>query len=262
MGSRGERIDVPQAALRAGSQAVGAALGQILGVEAGAALGQALSDAGNKAVDFLRGRAASRAGRTLENVTEQIRDREARGESVRWQLKDDDAGAAIELFESMLDAAAKSAEERKCEVIANLMASVAFDLSVSTADGLLYLQRVRDASWRQLVILQYVIDPSRQDERQRMGVAMEEGDVRLKPAVEVEMFEAASGLELIGYIQEDGGVSNPLSTWRGTRKMAIEKLGPTELGESIGRMGRLDEVVSANDLEDFVNEMTIENRIS
>jgi hypothetical protein len=51
-------------------------------------------------------------------------------------------GDAPTLLEVVVEAAARSAEERKCEVIPNLYSAVLFDPETTVADTLLYLQRI------------------------------------------------------------------------------------------------------------------------
>jgi hypothetical protein len=92
--------------------------------------------------------------RTLVAVAERIKGQRKRGAIVRDDFADSANGDAAALFEAVVAAAAQSAEDRKCEVIANVYASILTEPHISIDDALLYLRRIRGSSWRQLVALQ------------------------------------------------------------------------------------------------------------
>ncbi|HSS43476.1 MAG TPA: hypothetical protein VLK37_13115 [Solirubrobacterales bacterium] len=198
-----------------------------------------------------------RVARTLSQVNEEVVKREENGEEVRPEIADPDSEGAKTVFESVVDAAAHSIEERKCEVIANLYTSIAFDASVSISNALLYVKRVREASWRQIVALRYFEDPDRRQERDQIGVAGEEGDVRIHPVLSVELAEAARSLELIGLVQQDGSVANPANTLGGGQitSGSVLHLGPTGLGATVSRLGRLSDVVTTAELDEIASAL-------
>jgi hypothetical protein len=107
----------------------------------------------------------------------------------------------------VIEAAAQSVEDRKCAVIANVYASIAFDSSITIADALLYVERIRACSWRQLVALQFLQAGGR--ERERIVAAGQEGAIDIAPALSAEFSELGLTLELIGAGIPGGRVSNP-----------------------------------------------------
>jgi hypothetical protein len=254
--------ELARAGARIGSQSLGVYLGSIIGPEAGAAIGQAVSEAAEAAVGVWQQRAQERVKRTLLLVRELMQQREADGEIARDDLGDGDNESAVALFESIVEAAAESAEERKCEVIANLYASVAFEPAVSIEDALLYLRRVRECSWRQLVALRYVEDEDRQQEREAIGAAGTEGDARIHPALGAELSELARAHELVGIGQEDGSVANPSNVLNGggiTTKSAPD-LRATGLGETVSRLGQLAGLTNNDELDAIARDLRSDQR--
>jgi hypothetical protein len=147
--------------VRVGAAGVGAYLTATLGPEGGAAAAETLAQAGEAVVGWLAERSQGRVARTLLAVSEEAAGRRSRGESLREDLANPQSGDAAALFEAVVEAAAQSAEDRKCEVIANAYASIAFDPLMSIDDALLYVRRIQDSSWRQLVALQYLLADDR-----------------------------------------------------------------------------------------------------
>ncbi|HEV2791179.1 MAG TPA: hypothetical protein VGV69_07765, partial [Solirubrobacterales bacterium] len=190
-------------------------------------------------------------------VKGEVQRRQEEGDVVRPEIADADSEGARTIFETVVDAAARSIEEKKCAVIANIYASVAFDPTVSVSDALLYVRRVRDASWRQLVALRYFEVPERQEERELIGVAGAEGEARISPALGVELSEAGRGLELIGIGQPGGAVANPSNVMNGGQitTASTTRLRATGLGETISRLGRLKEVVSEAELDEIARDL-------
>lgn len=163
----------------------------------------------------------------------------------------------------MVEAAARSIEEKKCDLIANIYASVAFDGQISADDALLYVRRIRAASWRQLVALRYVEDETRKRERELIGAAGAEGEARIHPALGIELSELAGrGLELIGIGQEDGSVSDPSSVFGGgtITSQTVARLRATGLGETISRLGRLRNLVTDEELHVIAVDLRSDKR--
>jgi hypothetical protein len=141
-----------QAGVRIGAAAAGGWLSIVLGPEAGPAIAETISEAGVAAVAFLGG---ERVSRTLIEISDEAATRIAAGEEVRTDIADPESDDASALFEAVIVAAAQSVEDRKCAVIANVYASIAFYSLITIADALLYVERIRACSWRQLVALQF-----------------------------------------------------------------------------------------------------------
>jgi hypothetical protein len=70
---------------------------------------------------------------------------------------------------------AEASRGNRIVAIANFYVSITFDSSVSIPDALLYLRRLREASWRQLIALRYFADGNRSQERELIEVALTEG---------------------------------------------------------------------------------------
>jgi hypothetical protein len=227
-------------------------LAKIFGPAAGVTMAQGLAELGEMLVGALVDWEWRRISRTLTNFKRQVDERLDAGEEVRDEIADPESPGAISVFESVIDAAARSIEEKKCDLIANVYATVTFDHAISVDDALLYLRRIRSASWRQLVALRYVEDRGRSRERELIGVAGAEGEARIHPALGTELSELAGrGLEFIGIGQEDGSVSDPSNTFGGgtiTSGM-VGRLRATGLGETISRLGRLSSLVSEDELD-------------
>jgi hypothetical protein len=237
---------------RAGAASAGALLTSTLGPEGAAATAEVLAQTGESAVGWLDDRRSGRVERTLTAVSDQVAERRAAGEIVREDFADPDNGDAAALFEAFIDAAVDSAEDRKCVVLANLYASLAFDGSASIDDALLYVKRVRDASWRQLVALQYLADESRTNERELAGVKGEEGDAKAAAPMAAEMEELAETLGLVGVGQEGGAVVAPTGTMGGGGFYtgSLSRWKPTAIGLEIASLGRLSEIVADSEIDD------------
>jgi hypothetical protein len=242
---------------RVGAAAVGAVLTSTLGPEGAAATSEALAQAGEMAVGWLQGRAAGRVRKTLEETSEQVASRRAAGESVRPDFADAKNESAAALFESVVVAAADDADDRKCKVLANVYASLAFDPAPTLDDALLYVRRIREASWRQLVALSYLADPDRAEERELAASAGNEGGVRARASMAAEMIELAEALGLVGVAQEGGSTAAPAATLGGGGFItaSLAKWTPTELGDAIVRLGRLRESVGKAELDSVAHSL-------
>jgi hypothetical protein len=223
----------------------------VLGPEGGAAVGETISQAATAAVAWLGDRKRDRVSRTLTQVSEETARRINAGEAVRPEIAEGEDAAA--LFEEVVEAAAQSVEEKKCEVIANLYASIAFDPSISVPDALLLVGRIRACSWRQLVALQFLVAGDREMERQQILVAGSEGDIDIAPILSAEFSELGSTLELIGTGIPGGRVSRPESTFGGNQitSQSVAGMTPTAVGRELIRLGRLEDAVSAEELDDL-----------
>jgi len=191
-------VDTPRrasdAVVRISAAVVGGWITTVLGPEAGAGAAESISQIATQAVGFLWQKRAERVSRTLTQVSEETTRRIEAGEAVRPEIAEGEDAAV--LFEAMVDAAADSIEQRRCRVIANVYASVAFDPDVSIPDALLYVSRIRACSWRQLVALQYLVAEDRARDREHVVVLGNEGDVDIAPVLSAEFSELASIFEL------------------------------------------------------------------
>lgn|GEM_PF-2111334 len=258
--SKGRALSIATRIAAAGS---GTYLAMLLGPAGGAVIAQALGELGDALVGKLVDWELRRVHRMLTGVRTQIDERVASGEQVRDDISDPASSGAQAVFESVVEAAARSIEEKKCDLIANFYASVAFDNTIPIDDALLYLRRIRAASWRQLVALRYVEDEARTKERELIGVAGAEGDASIHPALGTELSELAGrGLELIGIGQDDGSVSDPSSVFGGgtITSQTVGKLRATGLGETISRLGHLADLVTKGELDAIAADLRSPDR--
>lgn len=237
----------------------GTYLAMLLGPAGGVAAAQALGELGDALVGKLIDWESRRVHRMLTGVKAQIDERVSSGE----ELSNPDSPGAQAVFESIVEAAARSIEEKKCDLIANFYASVAFDKTIAIDGALLYLRRIRAASWRQLVALRYVEDETRTQERELIGAAGAEGDASIHPALGIELSELAGrGLELIGIGQDDGSVSDPSSVSGGgtITSQTVTRLRATGFGETISRLGRLADLVTEEGLDTIATDVRSSSR--
>lgn len=253
----GRAGELAKSGIRIGAAAAGSYLGAILGPEGGSGAGQALSEAGESLVDYvLDRRQKNRVTGVLQRSIEQVESRREGGEEVREEIGDLSDADAAAVFESVVDAAARSFEGKKAEAIANFYAEVAFDESVSVADALLYLRRIRDCSWRQLLALCFFSSVGRREERELIQVPLAEGDAHIHPAFEDELSEMLRALGLLGVEDNEGGVNDPSDVWGGFKaKTETGKIRPTSLGIAIARLGRLQEIVTDKELDDIAADL-------
>jgi hypothetical protein len=252
---------VVEAGIRIGAAAAGGWLFPVFGVEGGAAAAEAISEAGTAAVAYLAGRKRDRVARTLTEVSEKSRTRTEAGEKIRREIIDGDSEDAVVLFEAVVEAAALSIEERKCEVIANVYSAVAFDPTISVADALLYIARIRACSWRQLTVVQYLLDEDRSQERAAIARSDEERNVsepRRRPAAFLaELSELGATLELIGTGVPGGTAQNPNNLFGGAQvtTQSVADMTATAVGRRIADLGQLAEVISRADLDQLSAEL-------
>jgi hypothetical protein len=237
--------------IRVGAAAAGPVLTATIGPEGAAAVTEAIAQAGEQVVGWLDERRGGRIKRTLEDASEQIAVRRAKGDTVRADWSDPENGDAAALFEAVVAAAADSAEDRKCAVLANIYASLAFDSEMTIDDALLCIRRVRDASWRQLVCLAYLAAEDRQEERELAAIRGDEGEAIARSLPAAEMVELAEALGLVGVSQPNGPAAQPSATLGGGGfyTSSLRKWVPTALGHAIMRLGRVSAVVTAEDLD-------------
>jgi len=160
------KADIVRAGVRTSAAGGGAYLTRLFGPAAAAGAAQALADVGDMLVGALAGWEKRRILRTVQRFKDTVDGKTDAGVAPRPEIVDPNNPRAAELFEAVVEAAARSIEEKKCDVIANFYAAVAFDESISIDDALLYLRRIRASSWRQLVALRYFEEDSRTQERE------------------------------------------------------------------------------------------------
>jgi hypothetical protein len=249
-------------AARVAAASSGAYLATLLGPAGGAAAGQGLAELGETLVGVLVNWEWRRVHRTLLGFKDQVDNRLAAGEEIRDEIANPDCPGALSVFESVIETAARSVEERKCDLIANLYAAVAFDPTVSPEDALLYLRRIRVASWRQLVALRYFEDERREEERRIIAADGDEGAARIHPSLEAELSEAARTLELIGIGQDGGSVANPSNTMGGGQiiSSSAARVCAAGLGLTISRLGQLPNLVTEEELDAIALDLRFDNR--
>ncbi len=111
--------------------------------------GRAAAASATNAAGYLAGRKQDRVARTLTKVVEEVERRTKAGDEVRGDIANDDSDDAV-LFESVVDAAAQGIEEKKCEVIANVYAAIAFESTIPIVDAFLYIResgKLHGANW-------------------------------------------------------------------------------------------------------------------
>lgn len=242
---------------RVSAASIGSGLTAVLGPEAGAAVAASISEAATAAIGWLEERAMQRVSDTLTAVSDEVARRIEAGEKVRDDFSGGDAGPGVPVFEAVIEAVARSAEDRKCVVIANALVSIAFAPAISIDDALLYVRRIRDSSWRQLVTLQYLQADDRADERRRIASRDEEGNQEgldeIAPALSAELSELAGTLELIGAGIPGGRIQNPSNVFGGGQvsSQSVARLTPTALGREIARIGDLEHVVREDELDEL-----------
>lgn len=238
--------------VRVGAPAAAPLLAATIGPEGAAAVSEAIAQVGEQAVGWLDERRGGRIKRTLEDASEQIADRRDHGDVVRGDWSDPQNGDAAALFEAVVAAAADSAEDRKCAVIANIYASLAFDAEPTIDDALLFIRRVREASWRQLVCLAYIGDEGRREERELAAVRGNEGQAVARSLLAAEMVELAEALGLVGVSQENGPAVQPSATLGGGGfyTSSLAKWVPTALGHAVIGLGQLSAAVTDRDLDE------------
>lgn len=254
------------AGVRVSAAAAGGYLSTVLGPEAGAAVAETISEAGIQAVGWLEGRAADRVTKTLSAVSDAVARRIAEGEQIREELRDQDNEDALALFGSVIEAAARSAEDRKCIAIANAYTSIAFDPEISIEDALLLVRRIKDASWRQLVALVYLSAEDRAHERFKLFNAGTGGEVEIRPALIAELTEMSETLGLVGLKNSDGRVGPPSSSGAGDfSSPALSKSlragwAASPLGEELLRLASLNDVVQGDELDDLAESLAVSPR--
>ena len=246
---------------RVSAASIGSGLAAVLGPEAGAAVAATISEAATTAIGWLEERAKQRVSETLTAVSDEVARRIEAGEKVRDDFSGGDAGPGVLVFEAVIEAAARSTEDRKCVVIANALVSIAFDTTISIDDALLYVRRIRDSSWRQLVALQYLQTEDRADERRRIASRDEEGNQEgldeIAPALSAELSELAGTLELIGVGIPGGRIQNPSNVFGGGQvsSQSVARLTPTALGREIARIGDLGHIVREDELDELATSL-------
>lgn len=247
-----------QAVVRVAGAAVGGFLSTVIGPEAGAAAGQAVMETTDRVISFLTQRARDRVDEVADLTRSEIERRINDGESLRDDgILAHDSEAGAEILEGILRSAVEAEGRRKCTAIANLATAIGFEEEVSAADALRYLRLLRSMSWRQLCALAYFADDSRADGRALISARGEEGDARVRPALEAELTEMARTFELIGLQDDRGGVNNPSDTWNGggIGAATLTKVAPTALGHTLCQLTRLSSIVSPSELDDLEREL-------
>jgi hypothetical protein len=119
------------------------------------------------------------------------------------------------------------------------------------ADALLYIERIRACSWRQLVALQFLQAGERAQERERIVAAGQEGDIDIAPALSAEFSELGLTLELIGTGIPGGRISNPSTTFGGGQPttQSVAAMTPTAVGRELIRLGKLEDEVGEDELD-------------
>lgn len=231
------------------SVAAAAASGDVLlGVPAGVAADQA----GKSLLAAFFHRGADRAWKTMQHADQRIKERDSEGDERRANAFDGES--ADQTVEAAIKAAANSAECRKVHLIGSLLASAEYEAHLPVADLLRFLKLLEVLSWRQVLALAYFADKERASERGLIAAGGDEGIGQIQPGLEAELAELGRGHELIGFVEDDGGVANPSNVWDGGQITAasIDKIGLTRLGQTIYRLAEVNREVTQDDLTQFI----------
>lgn len=139
---------------------VGGPAGVIVGVFAGSVVGNVLERAGKEIKDRLLSKSEEKKIQTVYDLTrEKIQKRMGEGKSVRNDgfFSNDERSGADEVFEGLMFAAQKEAEEKKLPYMANLFSNIAFDKTISREEANQLIKVAQEVSYRQLVIMQIII---------------------------------------------------------------------------------------------------------
>jgi len=133
---------------------LGGPIGGAVGGALGASLAHILGDVADRALSL---RERARIGTAAVYAIRAIKRRLAEGQQVRtdgfFTGSRSQRSAADQLFEGLLLASKNEYEEKKLVLLGNLMASIVFKSSFSSADANLQMRRVEQLSYRQLCVL-------------------------------------------------------------------------------------------------------------
>lgn len=189
-----------------------------------------------------------RIGGALAVALVRIEERQGADEALRsdgfFDADGDARTDAEEVLEGVLLNAARSYEERKVEFLGRFYASVAFDDSIGRAYAHVLMQMIERTTFRKLVILAYITDSDRADDRTSLAVDLQEGAVVPSPVIVTEINRlGAEGL--LGNQQADGSVVGLSQTWAGG--IFAEFFGTvalTDMGEDLTRLAELGGIPS------------------
>jgi len=253
----GERVGAYLVRLAAGAGGVGAtaATGTPF---AGVGAGLAIAETGQALVGKVIKRPEARAERTMRIAAERIGERKAAGEGLRDDHFAADPEAAEELIEAALRAGWNALEMRKADLIGRLIASSAFDRSVSREDLLQLIKLLEAISWRQILAIAWIGREAWDEQRSLLGAEGSEGSRQLRPGLEAELSELADIHNLIGFKQKDGAVAKPVGTLGGGNVTAssLDRVALTGLGATLARLGEFVQVITDAEVQEFVEHGT------
>ena len=139
---------------------VGGPVGVIGGTIVGTVVGKLLEIAGKEIKDRVLSKSEEKKIKTVYDLTrEKIQKRMDEGKSVRDDgfFSDEERSGADEVFEGIMFAAQKEAEEKKLPYMANLFSNIVFDKNISREEANQLIKVAQEVSYRQLVIMQIII---------------------------------------------------------------------------------------------------------
>ena len=159
-------IDIVETGTDIAGATTGAAFGLLIGGPSGALMGAAAGPAAARtlrglAVEFrervLGPREEVRVGATISFASAKIKEKLENGEQPRqddfFTDAQDDRATAKEVFEGVVLAAQREAEEKKVQLYGNLLANLAFDQNIDRGQANFLIRLGEDFSYRQLCLM-------------------------------------------------------------------------------------------------------------
>lgn len=230
---------------------IGAGAGLFASPFAGPPASVAASSIGDKVIDRLVRRQQTRAEMSLSQAAKRIQERDAEGETPNSDFEGEDE---LNLLETSIRAAISSTNEKKARLIGNFYASCIFEADLGPDDALAYLGDLDQMTWRQICALAYFADDGRTSDRELYAAGGTEGVRQIVPGCEQELSRLARTRELIGFVQEDGSVSNPSNAWGPGLIVAseIHRVALTGRGKTLYRLAEIGNEVDQEDIDTFV----------
>ena len=166
----------------------------VLGAVVGASLAHTLESVGKEVIErHLTPRQEARVGRAIAIAFGKLVEHERHGRHVRddgfFSPSDEGRSEGAEVTEAALQAAMNSAEERKVDFIASLLANVATSPQIGVQTAHLLIDQARRLTFRSFILLEIASDVDRFD----FGLRHEQADPKAGLTAELQ------GLELEAY---------------------------------------------------------------
>jgi hypothetical protein len=207
---------------------------------------------------------AERAGAALIVIAEDAETRKAQGEAPRDDGFADPGDGhrpdSDELLEGVLMQAAASYEQRKVILLGHLFDGIAFDPSVSVAEGHYLLKLADRLTYRQLVALAVLADEANAPALAEAAYRRDEGAVRPSPSLALEIDDLADQGVIAVRVQGKDELARPgeLFGSAGPASMhPFQDLKPWPVGATLLRLMRLDTSISVEDRQELLAELAI-----